>query len=257
MELQGIEKVKSDVYKAIDVERQRAMEKYDTHKENIKNSKSVPSILKELVEIYGNNAKQREIMTSILKDFLTARFFKNAEIVGGANSIKFKNGNYSIEFSTSRIYDVVISRNGPLRPPIQPLNVREDALNFYELWKDYKETGENYGKLLDAYSMMRRGKLSGLIFKMKTKIEDIDEFAMQQKRYIDNVNEKIEIWKQEVEEYNKEIEFFKNMIIEIEDDLFEFRSNGWYINHKNLYGPEKLEVEIQNLVKRLKERESS
>lgn len=41
----GIEKIKSDVYKAIDIERQRAMEKYDTHKENIKNSKSVPGIL--------------------------------------------------------------------------------------------------------------------------------------------------------------------------------------------------------------------
>lgn len=252
-----IEKVKSDVYKAINIERQRAMEKYDTHEENIKNSKSVPDILKELVEIYGNNAEQKKIMISILKDFLTARFFKNAEIIRGANSIKFNSGNYSIEFSTSRIHEVVISRSGPLRAPVRPLDIREDIMNFYELWRDYKETGENYDKLLDAYSMIRRGTLSGLIFKMRTKIEDIDEFAMQQKRYIDNVNKKMEVWKKEVEEYNKEIEFFKNMIIEIEDDLFEFRRNGWYINYKNLYGLEKMEVEIQDLVKRLKGRKSS
>lgn len=258
----SIEGVKQTIYNAIEEERKRVEAKLAEDKLRIEKVSTVPEALTELVEIYGNNLEQRKLMTSILKDHLRGEFFKGAEVKGGANYVHFKNGNYSVGFSTSRFHSIVISRDEtveiPVHPSGKPLFVQDDVLEFYEIWENFRDTGEDFDKLLNVYSKMKRAIPSDFIFKLKTTMEDIYEFAKEQEEKINDVNRRKQIWQEELDEYNKEVELFTSIIEDIEIDLLEFRRGGWYITTKNLYTLESIvteSIERLKMVEKFKESE--
>lgn len=233
-----IDEIKQDIYKGIEEEKLRMEEKYSNDKLKVEKVNTVPEAIKELVNIYGNSLEQRKVMTPILEKYLEADFFKNAEVIRGANYIIFNKGEYSIGFSTSRLYGINIRRTENLRKPIEPLPVRKEILEFNELWDYYKETGEGYDYVVDYYSIMTRAMEAGFIFRRRVKKSTIEQYAEMNKQHIESVNQKMKRWKEDLEDYEKEKELFYETIRDVRNDLIKFRNAGWYIKDENLKGLE-------------------
>lgn len=237
-----IEEIKDTIKEGVEEERKRMNDKYDENLDIVNKTNNVPEAIKELVNVYGNTIKQREKMTFILKQFLEADFFKNAEVVGGANYVYFKNGEYSVAFSTSRIYTITLSRTERLRKPLEPLTVRDDLLKFNDLWDNYDKTGEGYDVLVEEYSQLRRATSAGLLFKFRVKKEDIKEFAETHKQHIKKVTEHIENWKVELEEYEEELKMFEEMMKGLKVDLIKFKDEKWHMKYENLQDMKNYEI---------------
>lgn len=237
-----IDEIKQSIYQGIEEEQARMEEKYNKDKMKIEKLNTVPEVIKELVNIYGNSMEQREIMIPILQKYLEADFFKEAEVVGRANFIHFQRGEYFIEFATSRMYSINIGRTEILRKPIKPLSVSEDILAFNELWDHYKKTGEKYDEVVNLYSSMTRDMGTGFIFRKRVKEEAIEEYVNKNKQHIENVNEKMKRWEEELENNEREKEMLYEIIRDVKDDLIKFRDCGWHIKYLNLNGFEGYEI---------------
>lgn len=237
-----IDEIKERIYQGIDEEIENMKTKFNQDKELVKNTDNVPELVKQLVDIYGNSMEQRKVMAPILKQYLQGEFFKNAEVVGRANSLHFKNENYFIEFSTSRMYTILVGRAEELRKPIEPLSVREDIMELNNLWDSYKETGEGYNELINLYSIMSRGTEAGLFFTVKTKVTDIENYVKGQKQHIESVQRQVEQWKEDVIEYENQRQLFKELMEDVKGDLIKFQEKGWRIKYENIEEDEKTQV---------------
>lgn len=92
-----VNEAKLAIFKGIEEERERINANFDNEKENISKMDNIPTLLSQLIEVYGNSSKQYEKMEEILKGYLKASFFTNVyeglkgySISGGGNFLYYK-----------------------------------------------------------------------------------------------------------------------------------------------------------------------
>lgn len=237
-----ITKIKESINEGIEQEQLIMTKKYEKDKARVAKIDNVPDLIKELVNIYGNTIQQKEKMISVLNEYLEADFFKNAEILKKANSVRFENKKHFVDFSTSGLHVITIGAVEYLREPIQPLPLKEDVLKFNEMWINYKKTGENYSDVLDKYSMLTRKLPAGALFKMKTKKKHVEAFANKQKKLIQENIEKMKLWESKMKEYKEHNDLTFNVIKDIKEDLIKFKNKNWHMKYKNIIDSEEFKI---------------
>src|SRR5690606_29270604 len=78
--------------------------------EDLNSVETIPEILKQLVNIYGNTTEQREVMSKIINDSLHSSFFRDVDVVKGANYLVFRDENHSVSFSTTRSFEIIVNQ---------------------------------------------------------------------------------------------------------------------------------------------------
>lgn len=238
-----LEEVRGSIKAGIEDERERMNDKYNEDLNNVDEIDNIPKAIKQLVDIYGNTMEQRVKMIEILNDYLKADFFKGAtngregkDIVRGANSVFYNNGNYYVGFSTSRLYTIEVGRNENLRKPSEEIKrIGEDIVKFVDLWDEYDSTGKNYDKVIDLYSIMKRAKPAGILYKMNPSLRtDIKNFARDKKNNIEEYEERKELWERRVEEFEEEEVLFQSILDDLKEDLDNFADAGWRVTYENV-----------------------
>lgn len=229
-----INEIKDIVYKEIEIERKKSNMKYDNNKLNISQSRDLPSVMKELVDIYGNSVGQSNLMIELLEKYSNVAFISNSRAERKLNSVRFHDFEYYIDFSTSRSHSVEIGLSNPLSSLDKKPSLKKGVLEIYKLAVNYIETGKDkdYDKLLNYYSWQKRNKASTPLYKLRTKEDDVLEHALSQKIYIDNFDERVKEW----ERHGKEIEHrqkeYDSFIKSLDGFINDFKNAGWTIKVK-------------------------
>lgn len=227
---------KESIREGIESERLKMNEKYDKDKETLERLDNIPEALYELSNVYGNTTSRKRLMIKILNSYLKADFFKDACIEEGVNNVFFNGDNYSVAFPSSRSRTITVARGeSPCWPGPEPLGINDDCVKFNELWVHYKETGEDYEAVLEAYSKLTMKKTGGIIYKirlnMTTKVED---YALKNQEAIEKAIKRKHKWDIDVLTYeNQEVEFRK-LLSDLRNDLEEFKNNDWSIKYESL-----------------------
>lgn len=229
----NINEVKEKIRTGIEIERAKTNRKYNKDSEDLNLVNNVPEAIKQLVNIYGNSLEQRELMIEILSKYLKADFFQKADVIKGGNHVFFNDGVHSVAFSTSRVYEIVISKiESTLEPRNKVSPVKQEIKDFLMLWDHYQETGEDFRVVVNAYSKIINKSRAGLMFIFRVNITDeIEDFANERKIQIEKVEEQILQYEIMLEKHNKGVENFKVFKEEIKEDLANFENSGWTIKY--------------------------
>lgn len=239
-----LQEIKDKIIGGIEAERENANLKYEKEKKIIEYTNSVPVLIRELVEIYGNTHNQSDKMIEILDEFLEANLFKNAKnevenysIVKGGNYVYYNYKEFYVGVSTSRIPVIVVGRNESLREPAKPILMLNNAeMELIEVFESYVVDDEQkFDSVINAYSEATRSKPAGIMFKKKMKRSG--EIV----KYVQGLMEKEEIfkkksamWEKTMEFYNSEKKELQILIDDISKDLEKFEAEGWKIKYESL-----------------------
>lgn len=248
-----VDEAKLAIFKGIEEERARVNANLDNEKENISKMNNIPTLLSQLIEVYGNTSKQYEKMEEILKGYLEANFFTNVyeglkgySISGGGNFLYYKHEEFYVGFSGTRTKVITIGRNSTLKEPSKPSPSRvlesQQLYDFLKSWETYKADGsdENYLLAINAYSRLTLGRestyfLRRTMLKEKTKQTDlIEKYVISVNNELSDYKKSIKLWEKDLEDYNSGKEELYKELSEVNEDLKNFQKEGWRIEYKNL-----------------------
>lgn len=239
-----LQEIKDKIIGGIEAERENANLRYEKEKKIIEYTNSVPVLIKELVEIYGNTHNQSDKMIEILDDFLEANLFKNAKnevenysIVKGGNYVYYNYKEFYVGVSTSRIPVIVVGRNESLREPAKPILMLNNAeMELIDMFDNYIVDDEaTFDSIINMYSEVRRSKPAGIMFKKKMrKSGEIAKYVLGLMERKETFEKKLEMWEKDVEFYDSEKKELQMLIDDISKDLEKFKDAGWEIKYESL-----------------------
>lgn len=242
-----VSEIQKILNKGIENERKLANEKFDKEKEKVNSLKTVPSMIKVLLNVYGNSYVQGVKMKEIFKDYLKADFFKKAEkgedgyeAWVGTNYLIYKRNSLYVKFPKYKSNVIMIGLENALIEPKKPNSkIDKYILNFIEDWVAYEKekSKESYKKVLESYSIVAPNSNPSILdlFKKKSKkYAEIKEYVETKKQELEFYIEKIKIWEDAVKKYELEKEKICSDIDEIHKDLIEFQVEGWKFKYEKL-----------------------
>lgn len=229
-----INEIKDIVYKEIEIERKKKNIEYDNNKLNISQSRDLPSVMKELVDIYGNSVGQSNLMIELLEKYSNVAFISNSRAERKLNSVRFHDFEYYIDFSTSRSHLIEVGLVAPLIKVGKKPSLKKGVLEIYELAVNYIETGKDkdYDKLINLYSWQKRNKASTPLYKWRTKEDDVIEYVLSNKIYVDNLIVRTREWEAHVKELEDKKHKYDIFIKSLDGFINDFKNAGWTIKVK-------------------------
>jgi hypothetical protein len=149
-EVTGSEIINKIIIDAIENKRQNKVKEYDIIIESVKKERNIATLYFALTKAFQNSMEQGEIGIKFLKDNLTNKFFKTAEIKNGVNNIVFSNDKYSVMFSKSFDKTITIDCKEEIKKPYYSNNFsskQEELLNMLSEYIENKSL-KNLKKLM-------------------------------------------------------------------------------------------------------------
>lgn len=229
-----INEIKDIVYKEIEIERKKKNIEYDNNKLNVAQARDLPTIMKELVDIYGNSVEQSNLMIELLRQHSNVDFLSSSRAERKLNFIRLHDYEYYIDIGTSRIHSVEIGLISPLIKAGKKPSLKKGVLEIYKLAVNYIETGKDkdYDKLINSYSWQKRNKASTPLYKWITKEDDVIEYVLSNKIYVDNLNVRTKEWAAHVKELEDKKHKYDNFIKSLDGFINDFKNAGWTIKVK-------------------------
>lgn len=228
-----LQEAKSTIELGIETERAKMNEKYNSDIEDLNSVETIPEILKQLVNIYGNTTEQREVMSKIINDSLQSSFFRDVDVVKGANYLVFRDENHSVSFSTTRSFEIIVNQVSDIfqaRFRYDIPELKEEILSFMEMWDIYKETGKGYSSLAEDYYKATNKKRPMWMFISKLDLKkEIAEYAESVEENIQKREEALKVKEREDKEIEEKIQNYKTFVEEIKVDLEDFKKHGWRV----------------------------
>lgn len=231
-----INEIKDIVYKEIEIERKRKNIEYDNNKLKVAQARDLPTIMKELVEVYRNSIEQSNLMIELLRQHSNVDFLSSSRAERKLNFIRFHDYEHYIDIGTSRVHYVEIGVSNPLSNLDKKPSLKKGVLEIYKLAVNYIETGKDkdYDKLINSYSWQKRNKASTPLYKWRTKEDDVIEYALSHKIYVDNLNVRTKEWEAHVKELEDRKNNYDTFIKSLDGFINDFKNAGWTIRVKGV-----------------------
>lgn len=250
----NINNAKKIVKTAINEQIEKMTNELNEISNKVENHTLFSKVVGELIEVYGNNNKQKEILIEIMRT-LPSNFFMYSDVRNKMNAIDLTFDGITFSISTSRLRSIDIS----IEEIIEPIEPTKEAyktytsyeVDFLEAWKD-KSMNDLSAKeekgLIKTYFNVRRGRDTPFLYTRKLRNSNFEEINI----YLEDIEKRMNEYRKEIYEIKKENEQyevrlnkynellnvleanFKNFI---EDNLYilnDFKNTSWKINFENV-----------------------
>lgn len=257
MKLMNIKESKEIVKDAIKIQKNKVVSELDDIAEKVHNYSLFSDVIGELVEVYGNNNEQREIMVDVMRT-IPSNHFNLAEVKGEMNAVNLVFNGITFSISTSRIKLIEISLEEIKEPSESTQEVYKTYSTyeklFLEKWDgrldELDHTSEKM--LIKTYFYVKKGRETPFLYTRKLRKDNYEEIKI----YFEDIRKRINIYNKERQEfqekhnqYEKELEKYNNSLTELKDNfmdfieenlyiLEDFKNNSWRVEFVNI--PEEL-----------------
>lgn len=222
-------KVSGSIVEGVKRSRDKANQDYLSILGELEKMTDKQEILCKLIDLFEDKMIDEDVFIEVFHAYLNTDFFNESSASETKNSISFSNGVYIIGFDIKK--KIIKFDRVEMVGDMKPLPIREDMLDFNELWREYEDSGQKdsikRSKLIDSFSRMNKESTLNLLLKRGRIIRDMEEFAVSLKESIENKRLEFLQWEKDQLIFEEEDKAFSKIIDDFQYDLIEFILNDW------------------------------